>query len=221
MKKIKLRTWIAFGCVALAIVASQVYDAIKNTESNEEVAVISEIIPTSPSPISKPVTDVNSSEISSLSEQLIEPEQEKEIVKVSSDKAHKQEITFNLPASGEISNPFSDTELTRFESIGEWRCHLGIDFLPSENDLVFAAANGVVSKIYEDHLYGKTIIIDHGNEIKTLYASLGESLVSEGVTVTQGTEIGRMGETAPIESGKHLHFALEKEGVFIDPFGEK
>ncbi len=221
MKNVRKSTWIAIGCVALAILASRVYSTMQENSKiakEEEVAVISEIsgIPTPPAPIATPKASALPAPIAK--------EQAEEIavapVNAPSETAPAP-TEFQLPSTGEVQLPYSDTELVYFEPLREWRCHLGIDFLPSENDVVTAVAGGTVARIYEDHLYGKTVVLDHGHNLKSFYASLSSVQAEEGEKVEMGAEIGRMGETAAAESGVHLHFFMEKDGKIIDPFGPK
>jgi len=223
MKNIKKSTWIAIGCVALAILASQVYSTVQKTvKQEEEVAVVSEIRPTPirispPSPIAtkSPATPAPKSDAIEFSEIAVP------VSAPDSETPVPSPTDYLLPSSGEVQRPFSDTELIYFEPLREWRCHLGIDFLPSDNAMVLATANGIVEGIYEDHLYGTTVVIDHGNALKSFYGSLSTTSVEEGKEVNAGTEIGQMGETAAAESGVHLHFWMEKDGKAIDPFGNK
>ncbi len=219
MKNIKKSTWIAIGCVALAILASQMYRAAQSeVHEKEEVAALSAMHPgTTPSPISAPsakpnketvtagVTETYAVSAASPAPQADEKQKEK---------------TFRLPATGPMHRPFSDTELVKFEPLGIWRCHLGIDFLPAENDIVFAVSDGKVESIYEDPLFGKTLVIDHGNAVKSLYSSLSDADVKIGDSVSAGDAIGHMGDCAPAEDGVHLHFAMEKDGNPVDPMGE-
>ncbi len=218
MKNIKKSTWIAIGCVALAIIASQMYSAMQeDAKSRDEVAVISEIQPT---PIATPIATPKTVELPSAPSPA--PVVTEVAVPVNAPAEPSTTPTsFLLPASGEVQRPYSDTELIYFEPLSVWRCHLGIDFLPSENDAVLAVADGTVENIYEDHLYGTTVIVDHGNTLKSLYGSLSTVSVEKGAQISGGTEIGRMGETAPAEIGVHLHFSMEKNGLPIDPFGQK
>ncbi len=221
MKNTKKNTWIAIGCVALAILASQMYKAMQNESAGkEEVAVVSEIRPTA-SPITTP--GIFKNEPVPKNESTPEPTPPAEAsVPISAPAPSSSPIpspkNFLLPATGEVHRPFSDTELVKFEPLGIWRCHLGIDFLPSENDIVFACAGGTVENIYEDPLYGTTVLLDHGNALKSYYSSLSAVSVEIGAAVLGGAEIGHMGETAPSEKGIHLHFAMEKDGKPMDPF---
>ena len=128
---------------------------------------------------------------------------------------------FSLPTSGTETLGFSDEKLVYFPALSEWRCHLGIDFVPEDSDTVLTVSGGKVEKIFEDHLFGTTVCIDHGEGLKSFYASLSEVTVSEGQEISDGAEIGKMGQTAQIEAGIHLHFYMEKDGVLINPFGNK
>ncbi len=216
MKKINKRTWISVLCVFCAIVASSVYNAMREGEKpEEELALVSEITPTAtPIPLKIPAPLATPQHTPQKTPEQT-PKESPEAKAVSAPKA------FLLPSSGEVALPFSDKTLSYFPSLGEWRCHLGVDFTPSDSDKVLAVANGKVEKIYEDHLFGSTVCIDHGDGLKSFYASLAASTVSEGQDVAAGTEIGRMGETACAEAGVHLHFSMEKDGNPIDPFGNK
>lgn len=224
MKKLKPSTWIAIGCVALAIIATQTYNAMK-TEKAEEApsAIVTESFPSPPSPIATPAAEPVKATPAPTPKATEKPvAQEVEAAPVNATvESTPSSLDFYLPSSGEVATPYSDTELIFFTPLDEWRCHLGMDFLPTESDTVLAAADGTVEKIYEDHLFGTTVMIDHGNGLKSLYGSLASVSASEGSAVSAGTEIGKMGETAVAETGIHLHFSMEKDGKAIDPLGAK
>jgi murein DD-endopeptidase MepM/ murein hydrolase activator NlpD len=64
------------------------------------------------------------------------------------------------------------------------------------------------------------VVIDHGNGYVTTYASLHpETEVEEGDTVSAGQTIGAVSNTSLTEAalGAHLHFAVTKDGVSVDP----
>ncbi len=222
MKKLSKRTWICIGCVLAAVVASRMYTGLVQapekevlTDTTVKVAVTPEAstpkaVPmetlTAPSPT--PKTEVPAS--APVSE-VVSPSP-------SPSSANKE---FQLPSTGEVSRPYSQNALSHFAPLSEWRCHLGMDFLPSENDIVFSVADGTVTAVYDDHLYGKSVKIHHGDELYSIYSSLSEVNVAEGSVITIGTQIGHMGDTAPAEEGVHLHFSMEKNGNPIDPLGKK
>ena len=94
----------------------------------------------------------------------------------------------------------------------------------SKDTKVLATQDGTVTSIRNDVSaegdaslgYGNYIIIDHGNNICTLYGHLSCISVSTGQTVTAGQKIGNVGSTGH-STGPHLHFEVRKNGIKLDP----
>lgn len=63
---------------------------------------------------------------------------------------------------------------------------------------------------------GNYIVIDHGNGLATVYASLGEILVTEGQTVEKGEVVARTGISG-WSTGEHLHFEIRRNGKLAEP----
>ena len=66
--------------------------------------------------------------------------------------------------------------------------------------------------------YGKHIIIDHGNNITSLYGHLDKIYVYKGQKVKLGEVIGREGSTG-WSTGPHLHFEVRVYGIPVNPRG--
>lgn len=64
--------------------------------------------------------------------------------------------------------------------------------------------------------YGKHIIIDHGNNITTVYGHLDKIFVVPGQQVKTGQVIGREGQTG-WATGPHLHFEIRVFGIPVNP----
>ena len=64
--------------------------------------------------------------------------------------------------------------------------------------------------------YGNTVVIDHGNGFKTLYAHLSQVSQYCGAIVKAGQVIGLSGSTGN-SSGPHLHFEVRVPGGYLDP----
>lgn len=96
------------------------------------------------------------------------------------------------------------------------RFHYGTDFAVYEGDAIAAFADGTVIASQEFDGYGKTIILDHGNGITSLYAHCSRLDVAYGDTVTKGQTIALVGKTGNV-TGPHLHFELKKDGKYLNP----
>ena len=113
-----------------------------------------------------------------------------------------------------VTSPYGD----RFHPItGQWKHHAGVDLGVDYNTPVYAAAAGVVSMASWYGGYGKSVMIDHGDGIQSLYAHNNSLLVEEGQYVTQGQMIALSGSTGN-STGPHLHFEVRKDGNDIDPY---
>ena len=156
----------------------------------------------------------------------------KEDVKIEDPKPSKpEESTFSffkknefaMPLSGEISGNHSGGELVKYEALDEWRTHDGIDISGETGAEIKAAANGKVSSVKNDPLWGTVVEISHEGNITTIYSGLAPELsVKPGDEVNLGDVIGILGETNLAEADKasHLHFAMKEKGKFIDPLAK-
>ncbi len=124
------------------------------------------------------------------------------------------------PLNGEVINAFSDGELVKSKTLNVWKTHDGVDIAGALDEKVKSMMGGTVTKVYEDQLMGASVIIDHGNGIEGYYCNLSKDIpIAEGQTVSAGTVIGMVGDTAESEISEpsHLHFAVKKNGKWIDP----
>ncbi|MDQ7055631.1 MAG: M23 family metallopeptidase [Persephonella sp.] len=91
-----------------------------------------------------------------------------------------------------------------------------MDFVASEGTPVYASLTGKVVLAQELFYTGKTVVIDHGKGLFTLYAHLSRISVKEGEMVKRGKIIGNVGSTGR-STGPHLHFGVYLVGMRIDP----
>ena len=98
--------------------------------------------------------------------------------------------------------------------------HAGIDFAVKTGTPVLAAAAGVVvdsTDLFEaGEKYGKVIVIEHANGMRSTYAHLDQRLVPAGTAVDAGQRIGLSGATGKV-SGPHLHLEVSDATGRIDP----
>ncbi len=108
---------------------------------------------------------------------------------------------------------------TFHESGGNWSSgsHTGLDFAQPHGADVYAAMDGVVVQAGWGGAYGNTIVIEHADGTRTMYAHLSSSNVTVGQTVAAGEKIGEVGTTGN-STGPHLHFeVILPDGTQIDP----
>lgn len=94
--------------------------------------------------------------------------------------------------------------------------HDGIDLPAPRKTTIVAVANGKVISSSRLKGYGKTVIIDHGNGIETLYAHNSDNIVKVGTYVYKGQKIALVGATGRA-TGNHLHFEIRVKGKHRDP----
>ncbi|NLJ58643.1 MAG: M23 family metallopeptidase [Tissierellia bacterium] len=127
--------------------------------------------------------------------------------------------SMHLPLQGELLREFTMDDLVYYETIGEWRVHKGIDIKPKDTLFIESALAGKVEAVNNSEITATEIIIDHGNNVKTLYSNLVSANVEIGDSVEKGQVIGNVGKTVSIEStdGAHLHFELIVDGKNVNP----
>jgi murein DD-endopeptidase MepM/ murein hydrolase activator NlpD len=119
--------------------------------------------------------------------------------------------TFARPASGAMTSGWGWRTLR-----GARGFHYGNDFRGSRGDPIYAADGGVVSFVGWMNGYGMTVIIDHENGYKTLYAHCSRYRVVKGQQVGKGERIADIGNTGR-SYGNHLHFEIQANGVAKNP----
>jgi len=64
--------------------------------------------------------------------------------------------------------------------------------------------------------YGKVVVIEHDDGMRTLCAHLDGRSVRAGERVRPGQQIAMSGATGKV-SGPHMHFEVSRRGAHIDP----
>lgn len=118
-------------------------------------------------------------------------------------------VTGNLLTSafGMRSDPFS----------GEGAFHSGVDIGVPTGTPVRAAADGVVATVGWESGYGKLVVIDHGNGMRTYYGHLSSYGVVPGQDIRLGQRIGTSGATGRANA-PHLHYEVRMGGTPVNPY---
>lgn len=117
------------------------------------------------------------------------------------------------PVSGVLTSPFG---MRIHPVLGGRRMHNGIDVGLPAGSPIHAAANGRVILVEWRSGYGRTVVLDHGGGLSTLYAHQSAYAVSVGDRVLAGDVIGYIGCTGYC-TGPHLHFEVREVGAPVDP----
>ena len=176
----------------------------------------------------------NVSEVTDVSDAVSENTVTEEKVPVYSDKSvpvseEPEDIPveygfdgFIKPCSGYISKEFSMDVPVYSVSMYDYRAHNGVDIVGEIGTPVKASSNGVITEVFNDYLYGTTVIIEHEDGICSVYSNLSPDLPVEttvGRAVITGEIIGGIGESAVCEAAEasHVHFEMTKDGKYVDP----
>ena len=129
---------------------------------------------------------------------------------------------FTLPVTGKLQKAHDTTIQVWSNTMRDYRVHLGIDIATEANAPVYAAADGVVSQIYEDVRMGYCISIKHSDDTYTVYSNLGKEPadgIEAGVSVKAGQLIGCVGNSAMVEIAEdpHLHLEMTVDGKHVNP----
>ena len=117
------------------------------------------------------------------------------------------------PVPGEVSSAYG---LKRYFNDQARNPHRGLDLKAALGDPVHAVAAGQVA-LAADHYYGgRSVFLDHGLGVYSVYMHLSEISVRQGEMIEAGQVIGRAGETGRV-TGPHLHLGLYVLDLAVDP----
>ena len=112
---------------------------------------------------------------------------------------------------GNITSKWGETRNIGTKAKPIWNGpHGGMDIAVPKGTSVRAVRNGKVIQVGNNPKgFGNYAVIQHDDGMQTLYGHLSQALVTEGLTVTAGSEIGKSGSTG-LSTGPHLHFQVQK-----------
>ena len=117
------------------------------------------------------------------------------------------------PAQGPRSAPFG---LQRFFNNQLRSSHAGLDIAAPPGSPVVAANAGRVIDTGDYFFNGRTVVLDHGQGLLSLYMHLESIDTAPGQDVSAGQRIGKVGATGRV-TGPHLHFSVYLNAVPVDP----
>ena len=122
-------------------------------------------------------------------------------------------VPFLQPAQGRISSEFGYRRILN----GQPRArHSGLDIAAVTGTPVIAPAPATVAAVGDYFFNGKTVLLDHGGGLVTMYCHLHRIDVAEGEEVERGAVLAAVGNTGR-STGPHLHWSVSLAGVRVDP----
>ena len=118
-----------------------------------------------------------------------------------------------LPLEGNFESPFG-MRMHPTENVEKF--HYGVDISAAEGEKILCSQSGFAKEIAENDDYGKYIIVDHGDNINTLYAHCSEIIANVGDEIQAGQRIAEVGATGNV-TGAHLHFEIRDGDDWLDP----
>ena len=118
------------------------------------------------------------------------------------------------PVRGPVNSDFGGRSSPWLSSSSEF--HSGLDIGATRGTAVIAPAPGTVVFAGQHAEYGVALVIDHGNDIKTLYGHLTKVTVAQDQKVQRGQPVGLTGNTGR-SSGPHLHYEIQVKGQPVNP----
>jgi len=119
----------------------------------------------------------------------------------------------DLPAQGRLTARFG---LRRYFNNQPRKPHSGIDIAAPAGTAVRAPADAIVLQIGDYFFNGKTLFLDHGQGLVTMYNHLQRIRVSVGDRIRRGDIVGEIGQTGRV-TGPHLHWSVSLNDARVDP----
>lgn len=122
-------------------------------------------------------------------------------------------VFFDLPVQGRLSSPFG---LRRFFNNQERNPHSGLDLAVPKGTPVKAPADGEIILVGDYFFNGKTVFIDHGQGLISMFCHLSAIDVKVGQQVKRGEVVAKVGATGRA-TGPHLHWNVSLNNARVDP----
>ncbi|MEI8158665.1 MAG: M23 family metallopeptidase [Burkholderiales bacterium] len=121
-----------------------------------------------------------------------------------------------LASPMEFSRVTSGFKMRFHPILQSWRAHLGVDYAAPTGTAVRSVGDGVVEFAGVQNGFGNVVMVKHHNNNLTVYAHLSRIAVRGGQSISQGQNVGAVGQTG-WATGPHLHFEFRVNGAHRDP----
>lgn len=164
--------------------------------------------------------------IDGLPERKVSPTKPEDLARIKNDRIQIAEVRkrttlktffdtgFMWPVEGRISGVYGSQRILN----GKPRSpHNGVDVAAPRGTPVKTMGDGIVALVNQDMFFtGKTVMIDHGLGLTSVYIHMDKITVKNGDFVTKGMQIGTVGATGRV-TGPHLHWGVSWFNTPLDP----
>lgn len=147
--------------------------------------------------------DFSSSSNDSIFRSKIESEK---LEALSIDEKDVQVGFYMSPVSGTVSKSLDIAE-----------GHYGVDIVTRKDEPIKATLEGIVLLSAWTATEGNVVVIQHHNDLISIYKHCSVLLVKNGDKVEIGDPVGIVGDTGEYSTGPHLHFELWQNGIVLNP----
>lgn len=123
------------------------------------------------------------------------------------------QLEFSWPHPGPLSSPFG---LQRFFNNQPRAPHSGLDIAAPQGDKIKNPAAGKVILVGDFFFNGKTVFIDHGQGLISMFCHMSKIKVKTGQWLKQGDVMGLVGKTGRA-TGPHIHWSLSLNNARVNP----
>jgi len=133
---------------------------------------------------------------------------------ISKDRKQYWKGRFGRPVKGIISSRYG----IKREKVGQKKAdfHKGVDFIAALGEPIKAPNQGIVILVRDFKFHGKTVVLNHGQGLGSIYIHLNNILVKEGEKVKKGETLGEVGTTG-LATAPHLHWGVYVHAEPVDP----
>ncbi len=135
------------------------------------------------------------------------------IASLSQQRSLYSSIPSSIPVDGWVTSAYG---IRMSPLTGEKGYHRGIDIAAPVGTPIYAPAGGVVTFSGKKEGFGNVVMISHGQGVVTVYAHNAQNLAKAGQVLSQGDQLGTVGNTGR-STGPHVHYEVWVNGRVVDP----
>lgn len=123
------------------------------------------------------------------------------------------------PVEGNVIMNYSMDHLVYYATLMQYKVNPAIVIDAEVGTEVKAAAEGIITDIYDDPVTGLTVTMDIGDGYSLLYGQLKDVKHKIGDRVSEGEVIGAVNEPTKfyVVEGSNLYFMVKKDGQTVNP----